>query len=147
MPIIGPVIKKINLAEFSLTLSSLLKSTIPIIEAVEISAETCGNANYEQALKTAAAQIKSGEPLSQILRAFPKLFPPMVTEMIMVGERSGQVDKMLDELSQFFGDEVDKTMKNFSVIIEPIIILVLGVAVAGIAVAVIMPMYSLAQDF
>jgi type IV pilus assembly protein PilC len=71
----------------------------------------------------------------------------MVTEMIMVGERSGQVDHLLSELAQFYADEVDHTMKNFTTIIEPVIILVLGVAVGGMAVAVIMPMYSLAQSF
>ena len=71
----------------------------------------------------------------------------MVTEMIMVGERTGEIGHMLNELSDFFAKAVDKTMKNFTTIIEPVIILVLGVAVAGMAVAVIMPMYSLVQNF
>ncbi|MBU0596752.1 type II secretion system F family protein [Patescibacteria group bacterium] len=147
IPIIGPVIKKINLAKFSMTLSSLLKSTIPIITAVGITAETCGNVLYQDTLKMAAESIKKGDPLSQILHENEKLFPPMVTEMIMVGERTGEIEKLLNELAEFYGDEVDKTMKNFATIIEPIIILVLGVAVAGIAVAVVMPMYSLVQSF
>ena len=147
LPIIGKVIKKINLAKFSLTLSSLLKSTIPIIDAVDITAETCANVLYQNALHDAAKKIKSGEPLSNLLSQYEDLFPSMVTEMIMVGERSGEVEKLLNELSDFYGDEVDKTMKNFSTIIEPIIILVLGVAVAGIAMAVVMPMFSLVQNF
>lgn len=147
LPIIGLVIKKINLARFSLTLSSLLKSTIPIIEATEITAETCGNVLYQNALKNAGEKIKTGTPLSEILSEYPKLFPPMVTEMIMVGERSGEIDQLLQELSNFYSKEVDKTMKNFTQVIEPIIILVLGVAVAGMAVAVIMPMYTLVQTF
>ena len=147
LPIIGKVIKKVNLAKFSLTLSSLLKSTIPIVEAVEITADTCTNLIYREALHDVAKQIKNGEPLSKILGEYNILFPPMVTEMIMVGERTGEVDHLLNELSEFYSQEVDKTMKNFSTIIEPIIILILGVAVAGIAVAVIMPMYSLVQDF
>ena len=147
LPIVGPIIKQINLAKFSLTLSSLLKSTIPIIDAVEITAETCSNVRYREALHECAARIKSGEPFSEILRTYENIFPPMVTEMIMVGERSGEVEHLLNELSSFYGSQVDRTMKNFSTIIEPIIILVLGVAVGGIAVAVVMPMFSLVQNF
>ncbi len=147
LPIAGKIIKKINLARFSLTLSSLLKSTIPIIDATDITAETCGNVLYRDALHKAAEEIKTGKPLSEILSRYEKLFPPMVTEMVMVGERSGQVDQLLEELANFYNDDVSKTMKNFSTIIEPVIILILGVAVAVMAVAVIMPMYSLAQSF
>ena len=71
----------------------------------------------------------------------------MVTEMIMVGEKTGEVARLLTELANFYGKEVDKTMKNFTVIIEPVIILLLGIAVAGMAMAVIMPMYTLVQNF
>ena len=147
LPIFGKIMKKINLARFSLTLSSLLKSTIPIIDAVQITADTCGNVIYRDILKQAAEKIKTGTPLSEILSQNPSLFPPMVTEMIMVGERTGEVQQLLDELSAFYGSEVDKTMKNFTAIIEPVIIIILGVAVAFMAIAVIMPMYSLVQNF
>ena len=147
LPIIGGVIRQINLAKFSLTLSSLLKSTIPIIDAVDITAETCSNVRFREALHDCATKIKGGEPFSDILRGYDDLFPPMVTEMIMVGERSGEVEHLLHELAEFYSDKVDQTMKNFSTIIEPIIILTLGIAVAGIAVAVVTPMYSLVQNF
>ncbi len=147
LPIIGPVIQQINLAQFSLTLSSLLKSTIPIIDAVDITANTCTNLLYQEALHAAAKKIKTGEAVSAILREHHQLFPPIVTEMIMVGERSGQVVDLLTNISEFYSDEVDKTMKNFATIIEPIIIVTLGVAIAGVAVAIIMPMYSLVQNF
>ncbi|MFA7314667.1 MAG: type II secretion system F family protein [Candidatus Magasanikbacteria bacterium] len=147
LPIVGKIIKQINLARFSLTMSSLLKSTIPIIEAVDISSEICSNVSYQYALKIATEKIKKGINLSQVLREFEKLFPPMVTEMIMVGERTGEIDKLLDELSKFYSNEVDKTMKNFSTIIEPVIIILLGLGVGGIAVAVVMPIYSLTQNF
>ena len=146
-PIFGPVIKQINLAKFSLTLSSMLKSTIPIVHAVDITADTCANIQYKEALHTVAKGVKSGTPLSDLLRNYDRLFPPMVTEMIMVGERSGEVDQLLVELSTFYNREVEKMMKNFTTIIEPVIILVLGVAVGGMAVAVIMPMYNLVQNF
>jgi type IV pilus assembly protein PilC len=147
VPIFGTVIKNINLAQFSLTLSSLLRSAIPIMDAIEITAATCSNVQYKKALKNTTEEIQTGKPLSEILRKNQFLFPPIVTEMIMVGERSGEVDQLLSELSDFYGKTVDKTMKNFTTIIEPVIILVLGLAVGGMSVAVIMPMYTLMQNF
>lgn len=147
LPIAGPIIKKINLARFTITLSSLLQSTIPIIEAVRITAEVQSNLIYQEKLLLVAEELKKGETLSKLLATYPKIFPPMVTEMVMVGEESGKVEDMLNEMAEYYSNEVDSTMKNFSTIIEPVIILVMGLAVAGIAVAVIMPMYSLAQSF
>lgn len=147
LPILGTIIQHINLARFSLTLSSLLKSTIPIVEAVDISADTCGNLLYRETLKNTAVRIKKGEPLSQVLSSFPALYPPMVTEMILVGERSGEVNRLLGEIADYYGDEVDKTMKNMSTIIEPVIIIILGIIVAGVALAVVMPMFNLIQNF
>jgi len=147
LPIFGGIIKQINLARFTLTLSSLLESTIPIIEAVRITASVESNVTYRDNLLVVAEALKKGENLSAVLGRFPITFPPMVTEMIMVGEQSGQVEKMLGELSEYYANEVDSTMRNFSTIIEPVVIVVLGLMVAGIAVAVIMPMYTLAQSF
>lgn len=147
LPILGTIIKKINLARFTMTLSSLLQSTIPIIDAVRITATVQSNVLYREDLLDSAELLKKGDPLSETLARFPKRFSPMVVQMIMVGEQSGQVEQMLGELAEYYGNEVDTTMKNFSTIIEPVIILILGLAVAGIAVAVIMPMYSLAQSF
>lgn len=147
LPIFGGIIKKINLARFTLTLSSLLESTIPIVEAVKITATVQTNLMYHDSLMEVSEALKRGDTLSKILMDYPEIFPPMVTEMIMVGEEAGKMDDMLKELAEYYGNEVDTTMKNFSVIIEPVIIVVLGLVVAGIAVAVIMPMYSLAQAF
>lgn len=147
LPIAGSIGKKINLSRFTMTLSSLLQSTIPIIEAVRITAQVLGNVQYRIRLETVAEGLKRGESLSDCLAKFPKFFTPMVIQMLMVGEQSGQVEKMLAELSEYYSNEVDTTMRNFSTVIEPVIILLLGLAVAGIAVAVIMPIYSLAQSF
>ncbi|PIT88588.1 MAG: hypothetical protein COU29_02310 [Candidatus Magasanikbacteria bacterium CG10_big_fil_rev_8_21_14_0_10_36_32] len=146
IPIFGPVAKKINLARFTLTLSSLLASTIPIIEATRIAAQVLGNVIFKENVMATAESLKQGESLSTILMRYPETFPPMVTEMIMVGEQSGNTEKMLSELAEYFNNEVENTMNNFTTIIEPVIILALGLGVAGIAVAVIMPMYSLAQN-
>jgi len=146
MPIFGVIIKKINLARFTLTLTSLLSSSIPIISAVKTTSEVQTNIIYRENLLIASEKLKKGETLSSILAKFPNTFPPMVTEMIMVGEETGQVEQMLKEMAEYYTAEVDDTMRNFSTIIEPVIILTLGLAVAGIAMAVIMPMYSLAQS-
>ena len=92
-------------------------------------------------------ELEKGIPLSESLRNYPKLYSPLVTEMIMVGERTGEIDALLTELATFYNDDVDKTMKNFATIIEPVLIVTLGLVVGGVAVAVIMPMYSLVQNF
>lgn len=147
LPIFGEVIKKINLASFTLTLSSLLDSTIPIIEAVRITASVQTNLIYRESLLKVSENLKTGTTLSQNLSPFHNIFPPMVTEMVMVGEEAGKMNDMLKELSDYYANEVDSTMKNFSTIIEPVIIIIMGLMVAGIAVSVIMPMYSLAQNF
>lgn len=147
LPIVGKVIKKINLARFSLTLSSLMKSAIPIVDAVTITAQTCGNVHYRISLMKTAKELETGIQLSESLRKYPHLYTPLVTEMIMVGERTGEIDGLLTELANFFNDDVDKTMKNFTTIIEPVLIVTLGLVVGGVAVAVIMPMYSLVQNF
>ncbi len=146
LPIAGVIIKKINLARFTLTLSSLLASTIPVVEAVRISSEVLGNVVFRNNLLATSEALKRGEALSEVLSRFPVTFPPMVIEMIMVGEQSGRMENMLVELSEYYNNEVETTMNNFTAIIEPVIILLLGFGVAGIAVAVIMPMYSLAQN-
>jgi type IV pilus assembly protein PilC len=114
---------------------------------VEITSETCTNRLYQDALRKASADLKTGTPLSEILLRDEKLFPPMITQMIMVGERTGEVDHLLNEVAAFYGDEVDNTMKNMSSIIEPVIIIVIGLAVGGLAVSIIMPMYTLMQNF
>lgn len=147
VPIFGNVIKTINLARFSLTLSSLMRSTIPIVDAVTITSETCSNVMYREALDAVSKKVQDGSPLSEILSNYDDIFPPMVTEMILVGERTGEVDHMLSELADYYGNEVDKTMKNFSTIIEPVLILIMGAAVAGLALAVVTPMFNLVQNF
>lgn len=144
-PIFGKMSKEINLARFTLTLSSLSKSAIPIIDALNITAEVVGNVHYHDALIETAQQLKTGETISSILEKYPKLFPPLVTQMLLVGERSGSVESLLDELSTYYNDEVDQKLKNISTIIEPVIILFLGLIVGGLAVAVIMPMYALTE--
>lgn len=146
LPIFGAVMRKINIARFTLTLSSLLQSAIPIIEAVKITSSVEGNVRYRDDLLAVAEALKKGETLSDSLSKAGDRFPAMVVQMIMVGEQSGEVEFMLKELAEYYSNEVDETMKNFSTIIEPVLILMLGIGVAGIAVSVIMPIYTLSQS-
>lgn len=146
LPIFGKISRRLNLARFTLTLSSLLKSAIPIIEAFEITAEVLSNVHYKTAVLETAKKIKIGRPMAESLEVYPHLFPPLTTQMIMVGEKTGTTDNLLHELSLYYTEEADQTLKNISTIIEPILIIFLGLAVGGLAIAVIMPMYSLSQS-
>ena len=146
-PVIGNIVKQVNLARFTLTLSSLLKSTIPIIDALDITGQVVGNVHYKIIIKQASEQIKSGKTLSECLSPYPLFFPPITTQMIMVGEQSGKLEEMLSELAAYYDNEVDRILKNISTIIEPVMIIILGLVVGALAVSVIMPLYSLAEGF
>jgi type IV pilus assembly protein PilC len=146
LPIIGPIIKKINLAQFARTISSLMKTDIMIIKTFQITGNVLGNLYYRQALYDMSDKIKKGGKINDVVAAYPKLFPPLVSQMVMVGEETGELDNILEELADFYESEVDQIMSNLPSIIEPILILVLGAGVGGIAVAIIMPMYSITDS-
>ncbi len=142
-PIIGKIIKKINIARFSRTLSSLLATDIPIERTLKITARVLGNVRYKEAVFQASEEIVKGVNIADTLKKYPRIFSPVVTEMIMIGEKTGSLDNVLEEMATFYEEEVSQTMKNLPSIIEPILILLLGMGVGFIAVSVIMPMYSL----
>jgi type IV pilus assembly protein PilC len=144
-PVLAPIVKKINLARFARTMSSLIKSDIQIVESFNITSRTLGNVFYREALFAAGEKIKKGSNINSILREYPELFPPVVTQMVTVGEESGAVEDMLSELADFYEEDVDQTMKDLPAIIEPVLMLILGAGVAFMAVSVLMPMYSLSQ--
>ena len=143
MPIIAPIIKKINLARFARNISSLLKTDIMIIETFQITANVLGNLHYRKLILEMAHKIKKGGKLNEVIRSNPKLFPPVVTQMVAIGEETGELDNILMELAEFYEEEVDLIMENLPAIIEPLLILVLGLGVGGVAVAIIMPMYAI----
>ncbi len=143
MPVVAPIVKKINIARFARTVSSLLKTDIMIIKTFQITADVLGNLHYRYALKEMSEKIKKGGQINEVIKNYPKLFPPVVVQMILVGEQTGQIDNILEELADFYEDEVDQIMNNLPSIIEPILILILGIGVGAMAVAIIMPMYSL----
>lgn len=142
-PVISPIIKKINLARFARNISSLLKTDIMIIKTFQITANVLGNLHYKHALLEMSQKIKKGGKLSEVIGSYPNLFTPVVTQMVAIGEETGELDNILIELAEFYEEEVDQIMENLPSIIEPLLILALGLGVGGVAVAIIMPMYSI----
>lgn len=145
-PILSGILIKVNLARFSRSLSSLLKTDIPIVQTFEIISKVLGNVYYKQAMLESAQKVKKGISIVKTLEDKPDLFPPIITQMIAVGEETGTLDTISEEIANFYEADVDQTMGNLSVIIEPVLMLILGAAVAGMALAIIMPMYSLVQQ-
>ena len=146
IPIFSKIIKKVNLAKFSRTFSSLLATDIPIVETFQITSRVLNNIHYQKLVFGAADQIKKGQPIAKTLAANPTLFPPVVTQMLAVGEETGTLDSILDDLTEFYEADVKETMDAFAAIIEPILIIFLGIGVTAIAIAIIMPIYSLTQQ-
>lgn len=144
-PIVGAIIKQINLARFCRTISSLLKTDIPIVQSFEITARVLGNVNYKKALFEAQDKIKKGVSIKESLSSYPNLFPPVVLQMITVGEETGELDNILQESAIFYEEAVNQTMTNLPSILEPVLMVILGLAVGAMAVAVMLPMYSLGQ--
>ncbi len=142
-PVFGPIIKKINLARFARNISSLLKTDIMIIKTFQITANVLGNLHYRAVINDMAQKIKKGGKLNEVIKEYPKLFPPVVTQMVAIGEETGELDNILSELAEFYEEEVNQIMENLPSIIEPLLILALGLGVGGMAVAIIMPMYSI----
>jgi type IV pilus assembly protein PilC len=146
MPIISPIVKKINLARFARNISSLLKTDIMIIKCFQITASVLSNLHYREVILEMSQKIKKGGKLNEVISSYPKLFPPIVTQMVAIGEETGELDNILVELAEFYEEEVDQVMENLPSIIEPLLILFMGIGVGGIAIAVIMPMYSIGNS-
>lgn len=145
LPILSPIIKKVNIVRFARTLGSLLQTDIPIIEALKLTARVVGMRPYRKQLYQAAELVKKGQSIESALVERPDLFTPVITQMIAVGEETGSLDTILSELSLFYDEEVSQTLDNLPSLIEPVLLLILGVGVGAMAVAVIMPLYSITE--
>ncbi|OGE75954.1 MAG: hypothetical protein A3K06_01085 [Candidatus Doudnabacteria bacterium RIFCSPHIGHO2_01_52_17] len=146
LPVIGKLVKKLNMARFTIIFSGLLRSGMSIVEALRITSSTVGNVYYQSALADASDKVKIGIDLVTALEKYPKLFAPMVTQMIQVGEESGTMEKVLVEVSNFYEAEIEDTVKNLSSIIEPILVMVIGAVVGVLAVGLILPIYNIGQN-
>ena len=144
IPVIGPLLRKVAIARFARTLSTLQKSGVSILTALEIVGKTSGNRVIEAAVMKTKMSIKEGESIAQPLTA-SKVFPPMVTRMISVGEQTGKLEEMLGKVADFYESEVDAAVSGLTSLIEPLIIAFLGVVVGGIVVSMFLPIVKLIQ--
>ena len=142
LPIVGPVLKKIAVARFTRTLGTLLASGVPILEGLDITARTAGNAVIEKALGQVRKALEQGKNLADPLKE-TNVFPGMVTQMIGVGEQTGAMDAMLQKIADFYEEEVDAAVKDLLAALEPAMIVILGVVVGGIVISMYLPLFSL----
>lgn len=142
MPIFGVIIRKIAVARFSRTLSTLLSSGVPILQSLEITARTAGNVIIEEAVMKIRAGVERGETIVEPLKA-TDVFPNMVSQMIAIGEQTGALDSMLQKIADFYEEEVDAAIANMLALIEPALIAFLGITIGGIVVSMYMPLFTL----
>ena len=142
---ISPIIQKVAVARFARTFSALMGAGVAVLEALNVTARAVGNVVYEQALIDAAEQVKNGKTLSSVIEK-NDLFPPIVAQMLSVGEETGQTDTVLIKVADFYEEEVDVAIDGISSIIEPVMILVMGSMVGLIAASVMGPIAGLAQS-
>ncbi len=143
VPIIGPIIVEINLARFARNLGSLLKSGVSFVKALEILGSNSPHPSYAKVFVAAREHVKQGKELSDYLDGFNRMFPPIVINVLKVGEETGALDEVLNEVALFYEGEVDQTMKNLTSIMEPVLMILVGLAVGALAVSVISPIYDL----
>jgi type IV pilus assembly protein PilC len=141
-PVLGLVLRKIAVARFCRTLATLVSSGVPILEALEITAKTSGNAIVEDAIMATRKSIEEGKTISEPLKE-TEVFPPMVVHMIAVGEQTGALDAMLSKIADFYEEEVDAAVENMLTLLEPIMILFLGIVIGGIVISMYLPLFSL----
>lgn len=146
LPILGKIMQKINLARFSRVLGSMMKSGVTIIEGLGVAAESVGNIYYREAILETASNVKLGKPITETLSKHERLFSYLVVQMLSVGEETGSLENILDQLSAHYEAEVDATMRNLSSIIEPVLLLVIGGVVGFLALALIGPIYNISQS-
>ncbi len=144
MPIFGPLFQKVAIARFSRTFSTLIKSGVPILAAMEIVSDTAGNRVIKEAVENAQESVKQGDTLSDPLAESP-IFPPMVTKMIGIGERSGSLETLLEKIAVFYDEQVETSVKSLTSMIEPIMIAFMGFIVGGIVLAVFLPIFKLQE--
>jgi len=144
MPVFGVLIRKVAVARFTRTLGTMLSSGVPILDGLDVVAATAGNSVVEKAIREARLYISEGRPVAEPL-AETRVFPPMVTQMIAVGEATGALDSMLGKIADFYDEEVDSAVGVLTSMLEPLLILFLGVTIGGLLVAMYLPIFQLAD--
>jgi type IV pilus assembly protein PilC len=144
VPIFGELFRKVAMSRFSRTLGTLLKSGVPVLQSLEITKETAGNRIVAEALEDVESSVRQGESLARPLMRH-KVIPPMVVQMLAVGEETGAVDTMLEKVADFYDSEVETTVDALTSLIEPILIVILGAVVGGILISLYLPMFKLVE--
>jgi len=144
LPVFGPLFRKIAVARFSRTLGTLVSSGVPILDGLSIVSRTAGNRAIEIAIMNARASIREGETIAEPLGRSGH-FPPMVIQMIAVGESTGALDAMLSKIAEFYEDEVDVAVSNLTSLLEPILMMFLGVVIGGVVIAMYLPIFNMAS--
>jgi type IV pilus assembly protein PilC len=142
LPVLGMLMRKIAVARFTRTLGTLIASGVPILEGLDITARTAGNAVVERALQQVRKSLEEGKSLTEPLKD-SEVFPGMVTQMISVGEQTGAMDAMLQKIADFYEEEVDAAVKDLLTALEPIMIVFLGVVVGGVVISMYLPLFTL----
>jgi type IV pilus assembly protein PilC len=144
LPIFGPLLRKVAISRFSRTLATLVQSGVPILESLDIVERTIGNRVLEVVIRDVQNNVREGESIASPLEK-SGVFPPMVTRMISIGEKTGQMEKMLLKIAEFYDDQVDAAVEGLTSIIEPLIIGVLGIVIGFIVIALFLPIMSLTK--
>jgi type IV pilus assembly protein PilC len=144
LPILGDVLRKIGVSRFTRTLATLLTSGVPILEGLDITAKTSGNAILEDTIYVLRQRIEEGGTMADPMRQ-SGFFPPMVTQMVSVGESTGELDTMLVKVADYYEEEVDLVVANLLTILEPLLMAFLGVVVGGIVISMYLPLFKLIQ--
>lgn len=143
VPMLGDFLKMVYVSRFSENLSTLIKGGLPIARALEISSDVVGNYTYREIIDEVKEEVRQGEKISSVLDKYPDEFPPLVTQMVNVGERTGAIDKSLTNVVGFYQKEIDRTIDSLLSVLEPILVIFLGLVVAGLMAAVLMPLYQM----
>lgn len=144
LPLIGNLLKMVYLSRFAENLSTLIAGGLPIVQALETTGEIVGNTVYKEIIFRTRNEVRRGESVSSVLRRYPEAFPPIFCQMTLVGEKTGTLDKTLLNVVDFYQKEVDRTIDNLFSILEPVLIVFLGLIVAGLVAAVLLPLYRTA---
>ena len=142
LPVFGPLIHKICMSRFARTFAQLIRSGVPILEVMAIVGETAGNVMVEKAIKSVSTDVEKGDPLAAAM-ARQSIFPPMMLRMVSAGEATGKIDAMLEKMADFWDEEIEAMLAGLTSMIEPFLIVFLGVVVGGIVVAMFLPIFKL----
>jgi len=147
IPVIGNLLRKVYLSRFSENLSILVKGGLPIIQALQVTGDVVGNVVYKKIVDSAIEEIKGGGNVSDVLNRYPAAFPQFVTQMFVTGEKTGKLAQVLENVSRFYQKETENMTDNLTQLIEPILIVVLGIGVGILVAAILIPIYNIASGF